>query len=119
LQKPKIKLEPVTETKTVPIIAKTIPDGLPYAPSEPNIIYGVIKDRKGKLIPGAILEIKDERGFVVRALRSNKIGQFRTATPLDNGAYEISIEKEGFNFDIIKLNLNGGIAPPVEINPKE
>lgn len=119
LQKPKIRLEPVIETKTTPIIAKTIQDGLPYAPSEPNIIYGVIKDREGKLVPGAILEIKDERGFVVRALRSNKIGQFRTATPLDNGVYEISIEKEGLNFDIIKLNLNGGITPPVEINQKE
>lgn len=116
--RPKIKLEPVIEVRSEPIAAKAMADGLPYAPSQPNIIYGVIKDKEGKLITGAILEIKDQHGYVVRALRSNKLGQFRTATPLDNGPYEISIEKDGFNFDIIKIDLNGGIAPPVEISTK-
>ncbi len=90
----------------------------PLTPTFPNIITGMIKDKDGKLIENVIMEINDLQGLTVRALRSSKLGQFRTATPLPNGTYQISLEKEGYNFDIIKIELKGEIVPPIEINPK-
>lgn len=117
--RPKIKIETVVENKTEPVLAKTAPiNAFPFAPTQPNVICGLIKTAEGNLVDGAILDIKDQNGFVVRALKTSKLGQFRTATPLPNGTYELSIEKEGLNFDIIKLDLNGAIITPIEINPK-
>lgn len=117
--RPKIKIEPVVETNATPILAKAAPaNAFPFAPTQPNVICGLIKTAEGNLVDGAILDIKDQNGFVVRALKTSKLGQFRTATPLPNGTYELSIEKEGLNFDIIKLDLSGAIITPIEINPK-
>lgn len=91
---------------------------IPATPSFPNIIVGYVIDKEGKIIEGAILEIRDTQGNPVRALRSSKLGQFQTATPLPNGEYEIEVEKERFHFDIIKINLEGKIIPPIEIVSK-
>lgn len=93
-------------------------DSFPFAPAMPNIICGVVKNNEGQLITGAILEVRDDHGISVRAMRTNKLGQFLTATSLPNGIYEISTEKEGLSFAIIKLNLIGGILSPVEIVAK-
>lgn len=93
-------------------------NSFPFAPAMPNIICGVVKTKEGQLITGAILEVMDAHGTSVRAMRTSKLGQFLTATSLPNGIYEISAEKEGFTFAIIKLNLTGEILPPIEIIAK-
>ncbi|MBP8591034.1 PrgI family protein [Candidatus Shapirobacteria bacterium] len=95
-------------------------EGLPFPapPDEPNIIVGMVIDKNGKIVEGAIIEIKSREGETVRAMRSNKLGQFRTISPLVNGEYRISCEKEGLNFDIMKIKLEGKILPPVEIREK-
>jgi len=117
--KPKVEIKPPGPPRTKKAVApKVIKDNLgPFTPSLPNIISGVIKDKEGKLIEGAILEIRDGTGLAVRALKSNKLGQFRIATPLPNGTYEIITEKEGYEFDIIKITLVGEIVQPIEIKP--
>jgi len=46
------------------------------------------------------------------------LGQFRTVSPLREGEYQISCEKEGLNFDIMKIKLEGKILPPIEIREK-
>lgn len=91
---------------------------IPAAPSFPNIVVGFIHDKDKKIIESAILEIRETNGNPVRALKSNRLGQFQTATPLPNGNYEIEVEKEGFLFDVIKIRLGGKIIPPVEIVSK-
>lgn len=91
---------------------------IPAVPSMPNLIVGFIHTVDGKIIDSAILEIRDLSGNPVRALKSNRLGQFQTATPLPNGGYEIEVEKEGFTFDIIKINLEGKVIPPIEITSK-
>lgn len=91
---------------------------IPTPPSIPNIITGMVLDKNGEIIEGAILEIRNEQGIPVRALRTNKIGQFTIATPLENGSYEIEIEKEGYKFDIIKFEAKGEIINPIEIRAK-
>ncbi|MGB9911491.1 MAG: carboxypeptidase regulatory-like domain-containing protein [Microgenomates group bacterium] len=106
--------------KKPPISPKTNKElPIPTPPSYPNIIAGMVLDQNDELIEGALIEIKDKNGMPVRALKTNKLGQFRIVTPLPDGIYEIQIEKEGYEFDIIKIELKGEIVPPLEIRGKK
>ena len=91
---------------------------MPSRPAMPNIFVGMVLDNQGKILADVIIEIRDKAGFPVRALKANKLGQFRIATPLKNGTYEIELEKEGYQFDIIKLEAKGEIIEPMEIKAK-
>ncbi|HUV71427.1 MAG TPA: hypothetical protein VMW25_00315 [Clostridia bacterium] len=105
-------LGPKVEAKFAPEII------IPAAPSIPNLLVGFVHDLEGKIIEGAILEIRDSSGNPVRAFKTNKLGQFRSATPLPPGIYEIEAEKEDCRFDIIKIELKGEILAPIEIVSK-
>jgi len=91
----------------------------PSAPDQPNILVGMVIDKNNKIAEGSIVEIKDKNNDTVRAMRTNKLGQFRTVSPLPDGQYQISTEKPGLNFDIMKIQLNGEIVPPIEIRENE
>ena len=92
------------------------------APPQPaivtNTVVGQVMDENRKIIEGAILEIKDLNGRPVRALKSNKAGHFIIVTPLANGKYEISIEKDGFTFEPVSFETKGEIIPPIAIKGK-
>ncbi len=100
------------------VAAKFTNIAIPATPSIPNLLSGFAHDPQGKIIEAAILEIRDAAGNPVRAFKTNKLGQFRSATPLPNGLYEIETEKEGYRFDIIKVELKGEILSPIEIVSK-
>lgn len=87
----------------------------PTPPTTPNVVVGQVMDVSGNIIENAILEIKDENGRSVRALRSNKLGHFMIVTPLDNGIYQLITEKEGYVFEPVTVNLNGTILSPIAI----
>src|SRR3989344_4282439 len=70
----------------------------PLTPSIPNIIVGQMLDSAVPIVEGVILEIKDQQGRPVRALKSNKAGHFMIVTPLPAGTYRIISEKEGLTF---------------------
>lgn len=91
---------------------------MPAPPTDPNVIAGMVVDKNGSLVDKAIVTIKDREGNIARAQKTNKIGQFFIATPLENGTCEIEVEKEGLSFDIIKVNLEGKLVPPIEIKAK-
>lgn len=91
---------------------------IPIQPTRPNILSGMVFDKYGKMLEGTILEIRDQQGMPVRAFKTNKLGQFIIATPLEKGVYEIEIEKEGYQFDIIKIEAKGEIIKPIEIRAK-
>jgi len=90
----------------------------PPTPSIPNVIVGMTLDQNRNILDGSIIEIRDQTGHPVRALKSNKLGQFFIATPLPNGTYELETEKSGYNFNLVKLNLNGQIIKPIELKAK-
>ena len=92
---------------------------IPAPPDQPNVLVGMVVNQKGEIIEGAIIEIRDQEGDVVRAMRTNKLGQFRTVSPLENGEYQILVEKEGAKFDIMKIKLKGEVVPPIEIKEKK
>ena len=62
--------------------------------------------------------IKDEKGDPVRALKSNRMGQFALTTPLSRGKYTITVSSKsdsGLSFDIIPIEIKGELVPPVEL----
>ena len=91
---------------------------IPSPPTRPNIIVGMVLNNEGRIVEGAILEIRNAQGLPVRALRTNRLGQFMIVTPLENGIYEVEIEKENYYFDIIKIETKGEIIKPIEIRAK-
>lgn len=87
----------------------------------PNIISGAVKDEKGDVLPGVIVEVKDKEGISVRAFKANKLGQFASATPLENGTYIVETEDplNRFEFEPITLALTGSVMQGMEIRPKD
>lgn len=90
----------------------------PYPPEKPNTLTGQVMDSVGKIVEAAILEIRDAAGRPVRAVRTNKVGHFLIITPLQNGKYEILIEKEGLEFDPVTFDAAGNLIPPIAIRAK-
>ena len=114
----------ITTQKVTPIVAGeeivstrqvqfSIDAAPPNPPSTPNVIVGQVVDRDRKIIEGAIMEIKNEMGRPIRALRSNKVGHFITVTPLENGRYTIVTDKEGFEFPPVNFDAAGSLIPPI------
>lgn len=84
----------------------------------PNVINGIVKDRGNNYLEGAITVIYDKEGLPVRALKTNKLGQFTGSTPLPNGTYTLELEKDDFTFDVLQIELNGQVLPPLLITAK-
>lgn len=118
--KPTVGEEKKPTIKTVTPKSAVNEIGIPKLPQVANIIMGVIKDRDNKLLPNIILTIKDLNDIPHRALKTNRLGQFSTATPLTNGTYHIEAEDplKRYVFDIAEINLNGKIFLPIEIDAK-
>ena len=91
----------------------------PNPPEIPNVVVGQVVDDGRRIIEGAIMEIRDEAGRPVRALRSNKVGHFITVTPLDSGRYEIATEKEGYQFSPVSFEAAGALIPPILVEGKK
>ena len=84
----------------------------------PNIISGVVKDREGKLLENIVVIIKDQDGDPVRALKTNKLGQFAISTSLENGDYIVEVSTKGRHFDIMKVVTNGSVLSPIEFRER-
>lgn len=87
----------------------------PSAPTEPNKLVGMTLSSQNDLLHEVIIEIKTTTGQVVRAVKSNSLGQFFISTPLRNGTYVITAEKEGYQFPDQQLILNGTVVQPLEV----
>lgn len=128
---PKTGSVPAIETTDIPvqkieqkeITSNTVEFSVDAAPPSPpiaiNTIVGQVMDQDRKIVDGAILEIKDSGGRPVRALKSNKAGHFIIVTPLQNGRYEVTIEKEGFVFEPVSFEAKGEMIDPIAIKGKK
>ena len=81
----------------------------------PNVVSGQVVDTSGTAIAGAVLVIRNEQGIPVRALKTNKLGQFLSATPLTNGTYNIETESELATFNPFSILLKDQIVSPIAI----
>jgi len=85
----------------------------------PNIISGVVRGISGELMQGIILLIKNSKGESVRALKTNPLGEFIITTPLPKGIYTVEVGSSPTDkqaFDIISVDVGGGIIPPINIS---
>jgi hypothetical protein len=94
--------------------------GLPRLTTFPNVVTGIVKDGDQNLLPGVLITVKDKEGVPVRALKTNRLGQFAASTPLTNGTYFVEIEdpRLRYAFDRAQITLNGSIVPALEIFAK-
>lgn len=84
----------------------------------PNVVNGIIKDQTGNLMEGVVAVLYDREGLPVRALKTNKLGQFSGSTPLPNSTYTLELEKDNFTFDVLQIELTGEVLPPLMITAK-
>lgn len=112
-------MQPAT---TVRVIApqSAVRAGLPRLTTFPNVVTGIVKDHLGNLLPGMLITVRDGSDTPVRALKTNKLGQFAASTPLPNGTYIVEIEdpKGMFTFDKAQMLLTSAILPPLEVTAK-
>ncbi len=87
---------------------------IPFTPTTPNTLVGLTLTPDNHILDAALIEII-LNGLTVRATKSNKLGQFLFAKPLENGLYQIKTEKPGFNFNIYSLKLESNIIKPLKI----
>ncbi|MBI5465585.1 carboxypeptidase regulatory-like domain-containing protein [Candidatus Gottesmanbacteria bacterium] len=110
------------EEARVKIVTPTVAPkiGMPKPPTIANTPSGIVKTQKGAILPGILVEIRNQEGTPVRALKTGKLGQFAVSTPLPSGTYTIYLEdpQKTYYFDIIEIALTGEIVSPLEIFAK-
>jgi hypothetical protein len=113
---------PPIKQPTVKIITPegAVRAGLPRLTTFPNVVTGITKDSDNNFLPGVLVTVKDKAGIPVRALKTNRLGQFAASTPLSNGVYFVEIEdpRQRYTFDRVQITLNGSIVPALEIITK-
>lgn len=87
----------------------------PTMPDKPNKVVGMILSQNNEIITNAIVEIQTINGNIERAVKTNALGQFFITTPLKKGDYNVVVEKEGFIFQPLHLNINDEVLKPLEI----
>jgi hypothetical protein len=87
----------------------------PAPPTEPNIVVGMVLTPQHDLVNDAIVEVKNQEGTTIRAVKTNALGQFFISTPLPLGDYFIVTEKDDMAFTPIQLPINNTVVHPVEI----
>jgi len=121
---PKAPPQPTKETTmtrgTVNVITTqegAVKVGLPRLTNVPNVITGLVKDDAGNLLPGILVTVTNHEGVPVRALKTNKLGQFAASTQLVSGVYFVEIEdpRGRFTFTRVQITLNGSVVPVLEI----
>lgn len=107
--------QPVQSSGSVTGATLAVGKMAPPAANVPDVVVGLLRDQAGLLVTDAVIIVKDADGEPVRALKSNKVGQFAISTPLPHGKYTIEIQKDGYRFDTIAVDLAGQIFAPIEI----
>lgn len=99
------------------LVAATTNDGLPF-PNKPqleNQLAGMVFNTNREILTDTIVEIQNRQGQVVRAVKTNPLGQFIINTPLEADVYYINLEKDAYQFNTFMIELNNQRVPPLEI----
>lgn len=91
---------------------------LPKLTSTPNVINGIVTDVEGNYLENVVVVIHNREGLPVRALKTNKLGQFTGSTPLPDGPYTITLEKDNLSFETVKVTLSNQVMAPLDIQAK-
>ena len=82
---------------------------------------GVIKNHRLIPLPGVLIYVKDEKGKVLRLLKTNPHGIFATFNPISPSEYifEFKDPKNTYFFDTMKLKIQETNPKPLEFFSKE
>ena len=116
--KPQLAPPPLPKEKIKVVVSQKPKQTQVALTTFPNVLNGIINDVQGNYLDGVIAVIYDKEGLPVRALKTNKLGQFSGSTPLPNGVYTLELEKEGFSFDVLQIELDGQVLPPLLVTAK-
>lgn len=118
---PTVTASPST-TASVRVISpqSAVNAGIPRLTTFPNVVTGIVKDYMGNYLTGVLVTVRDKDGVPLRALKTNKLGQFAASTPLPNGTYLIEVEdpRALHVFDKAQITLTGNLLPALEITSK-
>lgn len=84
---------------------------------EPNVINGVVYDKKGEVVEGMLVVVKSPTGETRRANKTNQLGQFFFSS-LSNGRYLIELPKARPSFATMEVELTGKTVPLLELRPE-
>lgn len=122
---PQQKEEPLTPASRGAVNVITTQEGavkagLPRLTNVPNVITGLVKDDTGNFLPGILVTVTNGDGIPMRALKTNKLGQFAASTQLASGTYFVEIEdpRGRFTFSRVQITLNNAVVPILEIIAK-
>lgn len=114
------KIQPTSATTHVATPTSSQNAGVPRLTTFPNVVNGIIKNAEGTLLPGLLVTVRDKEGVPMRALKSNKLGQFSASTPLPDGTYIVEIEdpRNMYTFEKAQITTTGILLPALEIVAK-
>lgn len=114
LQKPSSALQ----GKKTGIVAKTQPI---VDQQKTPFFTGVVKNHKLIPLPGILIYLKNEKGNMVRLLKTNPHGVFATFNPLPASEYlfEFKDPKNTYFFATMKMRIEGPGSKPLEFFSKE
>lgn len=113
--KPPIKHEAVPQQNTQTQVMPAVSD------VKKPFFTGVVKNHRLLPIPGVLIYVKDEKGNVLRLLKSNPHGVFATFNPVPPGEYQFEVKdaNNSYIFDTMKLQVGPENMKPFEIYSKE
>jgi len=109
---PRISQKEIQDERTG-ILSPKVYQG-PSLSKKPNVISGIVRTKDGKLLPGVVVIVKNDKSRPVRAMRTNSLGQFITTTSLEDGVYVIELSKEDYSFGRFEVKLAGDVIPTYE-----
>lgn len=110
---PKFQVKPLPTVSSKTLAAQKVP--IIALTSTPNVINGIVSDETGNYLENVITIIHNKDGIPVRALKTNKLGQFVGSTSLPAGVYTITLEKEGYSFQTLQVGLDNAVMTPIMI----
>ncbi len=109
---------PAPVASPAPTFARPVRRILPKLTSTPNVINGIVTDTEGNYLENVVVVIHNQQGLPVRALKTNKLGQFTGSTPLPDGSYTVTLEKDTLEFETIKVELSNKVLDAISISAK-
>lgn len=93
----------------------------PVSEAKKPFFTGMIKNHKLIPIPGILIYMKDDKGNVMRLLKSNPHGIFATFNPVPPGEYQFEVKDTNntYLFDTMKINIGPQNPKPFELFSKE
>lgn len=93
----------------------------PVSTPKKPFFTGVIKNHRLIPIPGILIYVKDDKGNVLRLLKSNPHGVFATFNAIPPGEYQFEVKDSNntYFFDTMKINVSSENPKPFELFSKE